>query len=239
MTRKLIPALVMLLVSAVMLSTASFAWFANNTSVKANDMTVKVKSDSKFLQIFTATDGDGSTEADATNKTAPDDLDLVHAQIAEDNKTVSWFTGAAAAPNSSTVNDEGLQPLGTITDTYALINTFYVKMSTDTTLTNLQINSVTVTGAGELAPALRVLVVAKKEADDTLLGAQVWDVAGGALVTTAPINSAEFLAAQVNGTEFIELDVYVYYDGEDETATTNNAAAGVQEQTVSVSFKAQ
>lgn len=40
-TRKLIPALALLLVSAVLLSTASYAWFTTNTVVKA-DMTVGV-----------------------------------------------------------------------------------------------------------------------------------------------------------------------------------------------------
>ncbi len=40
-TRKLIPALAMLLISAVMMSTASFAWFSMNTQVSAGSMTVK------------------------------------------------------------------------------------------------------------------------------------------------------------------------------------------------------
>lgn len=40
-TRKLIPALAMLIVSAVLLSTASFAWFTTNSNVKASSMEVK------------------------------------------------------------------------------------------------------------------------------------------------------------------------------------------------------
>ena len=40
MTRKLIPAIAMLLVSAVMMSTASFAWFTMNSTVQATGMTV-------------------------------------------------------------------------------------------------------------------------------------------------------------------------------------------------------
>ena len=39
-TRKLIPALAMLLVSAVMMSTASFAWFTMNSTVKAEGMQI-------------------------------------------------------------------------------------------------------------------------------------------------------------------------------------------------------
>ena len=37
-TRKLIPAFAMLLISAVMLSTASYAWFATNNTVRASGM---------------------------------------------------------------------------------------------------------------------------------------------------------------------------------------------------------
>ena len=37
-TRKLIPAVVMLLVSAVLMSTASFAWFSMNKQVTATGM---------------------------------------------------------------------------------------------------------------------------------------------------------------------------------------------------------
>ena len=39
-TRKLIPAIAMLLISAVMMSTASFAWFTMNTQVEANGMQI-------------------------------------------------------------------------------------------------------------------------------------------------------------------------------------------------------
>ncbi len=42
-TRKLLPALAMLLVSAVMMSTASFAWFSMNTTVTATGMSVSAE----------------------------------------------------------------------------------------------------------------------------------------------------------------------------------------------------
>ena len=58
-TRKLIPAFIMLLVSAIRLSTASYAWFANSYTVSANGMSVKVNSDAKFLLI-----SDDNTEFD-------------------------------------------------------------------------------------------------------------------------------------------------------------------------------
>lgn len=47
--RRLIPAIAMLLVSAVMLSTASFAWFTMNTEVEVSGMEIKAKADGSLL----------------------------------------------------------------------------------------------------------------------------------------------------------------------------------------------
>lgn len=58
--KKLIPALCMLLVSAVMLGTTTFAWFSMNTSVKAGDMQIAAKTNDTYLLIS------------ATKTTAPD-----------------------------------------------------------------------------------------------------------------------------------------------------------------------
>ena len=61
-TKKIIPALVMLLVSAVLLSTASYAWFSMNTTVTATGMQVTVKAPTSLLISNTsATTGFGST----------------------------------------------------------------------------------------------------------------------------------------------------------------------------------
>ncbi len=49
--KKLIPALCMLLVSAVMLGTTTFAWFSMNTSVKAGDMQIAAKTNDTYLLI--------------------------------------------------------------------------------------------------------------------------------------------------------------------------------------------
>ena len=56
LSRKLLPALAMLLVSAVMMSTASFAWFSVNTTAEANGMSVTVASARNIL-ISTAEAG--------------------------------------------------------------------------------------------------------------------------------------------------------------------------------------
>lgn len=57
-TRKLIPAIAMLLVSLIVMSSASFAWFSMNKQVTATGMQVTAKSNATYLLI-----GDDSTKA--------------------------------------------------------------------------------------------------------------------------------------------------------------------------------
>lgn len=53
LTKKLIPALGMLVLSACMLVTSTFAWFSMNDRVEAKGMTVTAKADQVYLQIVT------------------------------------------------------------------------------------------------------------------------------------------------------------------------------------------
>lgn len=55
--KKILFSLVMLLVSAIMLSTASFAWFSMNTEVYVEGIEFEAYSDSLFLEISDARDG--------------------------------------------------------------------------------------------------------------------------------------------------------------------------------------
>ena len=52
-TRKLIPAIAMLLVSLIVMSSASFAWFSMNKQVSATGMQITANSDSVYLLIDT------------------------------------------------------------------------------------------------------------------------------------------------------------------------------------------
>lgn len=60
--KKLIPAFCMLLISAVLMGTSTYAWFSMNRTVTANGMEVTAKSNASYLLI-------GSTSDAATNKT--------------------------------------------------------------------------------------------------------------------------------------------------------------------------
>ena len=57
-SRRITASLAMLLISALILSTASYAWFAMNTQTKAEGLEVEAYTDSLFLEISDGTDGD-------------------------------------------------------------------------------------------------------------------------------------------------------------------------------------
>ena len=248
MTRKLIPAFVMLIVSAIMLSTASFAWFANSTTVTASGMTVKANTNVKFLQI-SASGAEDDYGASANLDPIKQDLDLnlVHAKVAE-GKTVTWYTANAADPDKPDADDKGLVAVDNISSANAvLLNTFYVKMSSEnSSLTNLKLTNVEVTNNDSmLAPALRVLVIAK-DSDKNVQGVQVWDVGDSStspaetagIVKNEDINSSNVLVASISGGAVYTLDVYIYFDGEDVKAYTDRVANAslVKEQAVTLTF---
>lgn len=105
LTKKLIPALGMLVLSASMLVTSTFAWFAMNENVTAKGMTVTAKADQVYLQIVNdATDFDDETAqtwANATNKGSATSGGVVTptyspitvaSDLSEDKKTLTPLT---------------------------------------------------------------------------------------------------------------------------------------------------
>lgn len=239
MTRKLIPAFVMLIVSAIMLSTASYAWLASNTSVSAGPMTVKANTDVVYMQISN-NNSDWGITAEATKKTSGE-LELVNAQVSNTNQ-VTWRTSIANSTGVATSNGSYTDVTTAATSTgadnkYTLINTFYVKMYGEYSLENLRISNVSL-GVGEeitenaFDEALRVLVVASDTTGNDVYGVQIWDLDAGDLLT----GSSASLSNTVTSTA-IKLTVYIYYDGEDERAFTDNLNTAA-EKSLTVSFAA-
>lgn len=66
--KKLIPALAMLLIAAVMLGTSTYAWFSMNTTVTATGMQITAKSNNTYLLINTG-DNDTADEIQAAGVT--------------------------------------------------------------------------------------------------------------------------------------------------------------------------
>lgn len=236
--KKIIPALCMLLISAVLMGTSTYAWFSMNTTVKAKGMEVKAKADSKFLQIVNAntefSDAAAQIEAEAVNKTKEIRPTAAVKEVTDDALTaldntidasaIKWAEAFSADPDSSTktgkYNEVTKQATATDgTNVYTLINTFKVRMNPKTgipTATDLQVTGVTVTATAtekeQLKPAVSVLFVCGENF-------VLWK---NGTFTTKVANNV--LAATVN-TEATQISVYIFFDGENGATTTNNGVA--------------
>lgn len=95
--KKLIPALCMLLVSAVMLGSTTFAWFSMNNTVTATGMEVAAKSDELFLTIkYGSTYDKNHFEPTATSTaTKKELLPVDHGTVAGGTGTHTDITSAA------------------------------------------------------------------------------------------------------------------------------------------------
>lgn len=88
-TRKVVPALVMLIISALLLTTASYAWFSMNQTVTATGMSVTAKAPTSLLISNTsAAAGFGSTVG-LTNDTASAATEF--APVAYSGEAESWY----------------------------------------------------------------------------------------------------------------------------------------------------
>lgn len=112
--RKLIPAFAMLMVSAIMLSTASFAWFSSNTKVTATGMQVQATSSGGLAIAVNATKdtapADKSVYASSVNLATANEWTNGSTRIQPVSNhagTNEWFTGKAGSVNASAVNNEG------------------------------------------------------------------------------------------------------------------------------------
>ena len=142
--RKLIPAVAMILVSAIMLSTSSFAWFSMNTEVKATGMKVQAKAQEIFLQISNTSNNYKGTTADLTaTATTASKLDLKPVAIGSDatgttltkfaaantakSNAIKWYEATSADPTKADIATN-YAVVATPETAHALKNTFYVKL---------------------------------------------------------------------------------------------------------------
>lgn len=236
--RKLIPALCMLLVSALFVGTSTYAWFSMNTSVSATNMQVTAKSDNIYLQI-------SQSGQNAYDKTATSTEDTSKVIYPVDYKTLAAGTvtwGNAASDNPAKVKYTERADLNAITGDdeiakYVLTQKFDIKVAdAQATAANLILSEVNVTGNSIMKEALRVVVVSNT-------GAVVWAndgakengvaLPGAGKVTVADGN----LAATVSNTP-TTVTVYVYFSGNDDTCYTNNINQAFENMKVDLTFTA-
>ena len=247
MSKTILPALAMLLVSAVMLSTASFAWFALNTSVSVSDMEVNVKSDSVYLLIQNVEENTQIPAIDSLRATAStsalgsaigdttvfpsayytNSLKGDNTQFVEDGSDLSnpnnWYyaTGANVA-NKDAATDESVNGINdrplTSFDEYVVRYRYLVCLAEGSTdIGGLYIKDLSITDKSDKNVAPVKVVVA---CGDNYFEYDNKTASSSTNFLTGNVGSDGVL----NGDEIIEFWIYVYYDGNHKDVFTNNIA---------------
>ena len=185
--RKLIPAMCLLLISAMLMGTSTYAWFSMSTSVTATGMQVKATAQDGLLisnadktnwtssanakvassvLVPTSTAGTTSPVWAHNTSTNADDAQANQASSSYQDLTLSW-TNTSSGEGFVDINSNGSKDTGE--KVYVLLNEFYIKSSGNTltlgsgnTYADLYINDVVATSSSsflKIDNSLRVLIV--------------------------------------------------------------------------------
>ena len=226
--KQMVAAIAMVLVAAVALGSATFAWFVSNNKVDATTSKIYAQSNSAFMYIR---DEKEQSKDLRTDESSVVDTPLYPAHWASGTDTTPYDTlskfytafGTSATDGqkvNDTVkfvpakgNDEAGSPAAAVAGEYAVKNTFYVG-SKGAELENLVVASASITGAAtdndKFDSALRVLVVSGNN----------WVLCNKDGIVSSS-DTTHKLADKVGETE-TTVEMYVFYDGDDTQVFTNN-----------------
>lgn len=245
-------AIAMVLVAAVALGSATFAWFVTNNKVDATTSTISAQSNAAFMYIREkTTDGQDSTTATSTVPSAVEDKALypAHWALATESGTnknyataESFYTAFGEDANNGAMKGKSISigtPDQAVDGQYAVKNTFRIG-SKGSTLKDLKVDSASLGTAGntQFDKSLRVLVKSGnnwvlcgyKDADNTftILGAS---------------NDTNKIADKVDGSEEAQevvVDMYIFYDGDEAEAIKTNNLSNLKQtaKAITVNFTA-
>lgn len=235
------------LVAAVALSAGStFAWFAINEDVSATGMSVTANTNVNYLLIGTATTAaaiQGETlntditltnNSESTNGLKPVAHKSTITGIESANTVSNWFYKESNNASTSNTDVSEEKSISSLTG-YVLVSTVYLTIQKNTaTITNdIVVESVTVTKEGELTDYNAVTVLLAS--NDGKVVEYKWnpEASGGAKYELS--ENRTIITSDLTDSTVQQVNIYVYYDGENSTITTNNAKnlAGA---TISVTF---
>ena len=224
----------MVTVAAVALGSSTYAWFVSNNQVKATTSTISAQSNAAFMYIRDEKEDSKNLTVD-TSSVASTALYPAHwVTEAKDNyanaEVGKFYTAYGTTADNGAMVTKTLKMVeasdesttkGSLADAvtaqYAVKNTFYVG-SKGTELQNLVVTAASLTnedGANstsknnDLDNALRVLVTCGDN----------WVLCNGTSILASSTNNK--LADKVSSTE-TEVNIYVFYDGDDTQVNTNN-----------------
>lgn len=223
-------AIAMVLVAAVALGSATFAWFVSNNTVKATTSKISAQSNAPFLKIDKTAITEGSTTSISYAEEA--DVKLYPAQVVKNTDNKPLFKSAyAGAANATAELAKSRYDVGdaaaAVTGEFAIKKGFKIGTADAKagSFKNLKVSGVELTSKGTdgLEDALSILVVCgdnwavyKKSADGTVL-TEYKDK-----VSAAGNNTDGVLADTIAANSSVDVDVYVFYDGSETNVFTDN-----------------
>ena len=240
-------AIAMVLVAAVALGSATFAWFVTNNTVKAQTSSISAQSNASYMTIkYNAS----AVNVDSTFDVATDEnVKLYPATFGEQKGSTEgkFMTGFGKDVNDGTLNGtlslvgNAGTPEEAVNKEFAKKNTFNIS-SRGQSLSNLKIASVEATSAdgkgtdlsttSGINSALRLLVMCGDrwvvlDKDGTFkLGSNGITAADGILADTVPADADT------------KVDIYVFYEGSDQNVYTNNLGQLTDSSKLTVTFTA-
>ncbi len=261
--KKLVPALCLLLVSAMLVGTSTYAWFSMNTQVTATGMQVKAQAEGGIVisnEAKTAWNASATASHNAVAELIPTstaDATAWYHAVSDDanNAKAGQDANKYTTLTIEETNGVGSATVGTEDKNVYLLNKFYIQSSADAidltgkTPANLLINEVIVSGVGTsttLDASLRIMI---KIGSTTVIYAPVtgatisYKVAASESSTvckTTDKNVATSVttipAYTAAGTNALEASVYVYFEGEDANCKSANITATLDTLQVTVRF---
>ena len=264
--KKLVPALCLLLISALLLGTSTYAWFSMNTTVTAQGMAVKARAEDGLV-ISNAAAGTYNQTADSVKTTAAELYPGSTADLSNWWHSVSTNPAAANTQQSYTEGTAWSANSGAYGN--YVVHDFYIRSSSAEALTvgSLDITSVTVTvnGGGalqDLSPALRVGIMIDGDTTNNNQNTYIFAPVTGAdtACTIQPGTPTGSTPVAYTGTGRIDVSestptvntavtsipartsngthvqIFVWFEGEDSHCISNNLVTSLQQLDVKVTF---
>ncbi len=227
-------AIAMVLVAAVALGSATFAWFVTNSKVDATTSTISAQSNAAFMYIRNKDNTDTNKTSDTADITENRELyPATWANHFDENKkkdgalVYQFETATAQSPTASTIEETTRRAVGApdsdeVLNKYAVKNTFKVG-SKGTKLTNLVVdpkeNGISLVSGDnsntQFDDALRILV---KCGENWVLCDK------SSVLDSSKKDNSNLLATEIQPGDAneVEVDIYVFYDGDNSAIYTNN-----------------
>lgn len=239
--KQLMAAIAMVVVSAIALSSSTYAWFANNAQVSATGLAINAQAEGTMLIIAATEDGLSSKGTSVGLNLSGANLHPVHPIYEIGSAITAWNHRYSDSFNTAITATSAAEAAKTITvtdnvgkdgnDAYYLTGSVWIALdnaNSSATAANLRPTEVTIAGGGgeaKLLKTARVMMVV----EDKVVGVYSCD---GQITTDRSADGtnsfvfgtigegSDIIKSPLNAGDKVKVDLYIYFDGRDENCTS-------------------